>query len=69
MTQEGCCRCSPHQSDTTPEGLIKKLGLGSSLGFTHALLQALGTAMTATIKFFFTFNFLVSHSSLRGEPH
>ena len=47
----------------------KQLGLGCSLGFTHALLQALGTALTATIKFFFTFDFLVSHISLRGKPH
>ena len=42
------------------------LGLGS-LGFAHTLLQALRTAMTAAVQFFLTFNFLVSHGSLRGQ--
>ena len=52
-----------------PAGLIKNLSLGSSLGFTHALLQALSATMTATGKFFLTFDLFVSHVSLRGEPH
>ena len=47
----------------------KQLGLGRSLGFTHALLQALCAAMTATVQFFLTFDLFVSHVSLRGEPH
>lgn len=47
----------------------KQLRLGSSLGFTHALLEALCAAMTATVQFFLTFDFLMSHNSLRGKPH
>lgn len=52
-----------------PAGLIKNLSLGSSLGFTHALLQALSATMTATGQFFLTFDLFVSHVFLRGEPH
>ena len=60
----------PAQKTLLRQAVIQKqLGLGRSLGFTHALLQALCAAMTATIQFFLTFDFLVSHNSLRGKPH
>ena len=52
-----------------PAGPSKNLSLGGSLGFTHALLQALSATMTATGQFFLTFDLFVSHVSLRGEPH
>ena len=37
------------------------LVLGGSLGFAHALLQALGAAVTAAIQFFLALDLLVSH--------
>ena len=42
---------------------IPQLGFGG-LGFAHALLQTLGTAVTTAGQFFLAFDFLVSHVSL-----
>lgn len=39
----------------------KYLGLGCCLGFLDALLDALGATLAATVEFFLTFNFLMSH--------
>lgn len=39
--------------------------LGRGLGITDALLQTLGAALTAAVKFFFPFDFLVSHVFLQ----
>ena len=40
---------------------VTALVLGGSLGFAHALLQALGAAVTAAIQFFLALDLLVSH--------
>lgn len=40
---------------------MNRLALGCCLGFADALLEALLTAMTATVYFLFAFDLLLSH--------
>jgi hypothetical protein len=44
-------------------GIRQKSGFGFS-GFAYALFQPLGATLTATGKFFFSFNFFVRHTVL-----
>ena len=50
----------------TPVSRVLGLGLGG-LGFAHALLQTLFAALTTTVQFFLTLNFLMCHGSLQGR--
>lgn len=53
---------APRHRRAKPE-TSKRLGFGRGLGFARAQLQALGAALTATIQFFFPFDFLMCHDS------
>jgi hypothetical protein len=44
-------------------GIGQKSGFGFS-GFAHTLFQPFGATLTATGKFFFSFNFFVRHTIL-----